>query len=290
MKILIIGNLGFVGSHLTKYLNEKKIDWVGYDLQAGQDIRCLHQLDNFFEINQITDVIHLAALAGVRRGEEYPEEYISTNIVGMNNVVKMCEKYNIKHLVSYSSSSVYGDTNPPISESFVKKPKSIYGITKLAAELIVQNSNIKQTTILIPFTIYGGENETGCRKDSVIHKWIGQAKAGIPITQFGNGNSQRGYVYIQDIVEITYRILTECIDKWKHNIFNVGGSEVISLKKMVKIFKDNIKDLQIEELNMPDVDIFKNYADTSKISKELNWYPEKNFEKNLKKIIKNEIK
>ncbi len=283
-----LGAKGFVGKHLCAYLDKKAIPHADFDLVDGFDIRNKFQLDKFFEENNITEVINLAALAGVRMGEEYPDEYISTNIQGTLNVARMCEKHNIQHLIHYSSSSVYGDTTPPIEESFVKKPKSIYGITKIASEFIIQSCNIKQSTILIPFTIYGGTVKEGCRKDAVIHKWISQIKAQKPITVYGNGKSQRGYVYIDDIVDITYRILTECHGHWAHETFNIGGSEVISLEAMVDMFKDNVKDLKIEEMNMPKADIFKNYADTSKIAKVLGWYPAPEFERNLKKILRKE--
>jgi UDP-glucuronate 4-epimerase len=290
MKIAIIGHLGFVGSHLTKYFDKQNISWVGYDLVSGQDIRDAHKLDRFFEENQISHVIHLANLAGVRRGNEYPEEYISTNILGTLNVVKMCEKYNVDHLIYYSSSSVYGEGNPPIVEIDNKNPKSLYGITKVAGELIVNSSKIEQTTILIPFTIYGGETESGCRKDSVIHKWIAQSKQGKPITVYGDGSSCRGFVYIDDIVDITSKILINQNRKWKHETFNIGGSEVIKLNDIINIFKDEIQTLaRFQYLPMPDVDIKVNYADTSKAKRILGFDPKKMFKENLIKIIKKEF-
>ena len=285
---MITGSEGFVGRHLCAYLDSIKINYVGYDLVNGQDIRDLHQLDKFFEENNVTEVVNLAALAGVRRGESYPADYISTNINGVLNVVKMCEKYKVFHLVHYSSSSSYGESNPPIIEDFKKEPKSIYGITKLAGERIVQSSNIDQTTILIPFTIYGGDSESGCRKDSVIHKWIEQIKSHKSITIYGDGSSQRGYVYIDDIVRLTYKILN-CWGQWEHEIFNVGGSEVISLKEIIGVFKKLVKSATMGMVDSPSADIYQNFADTSKIEALLQWKPESKFIENVSNIIKKEL-
>jgi len=285
MALLVTGHRGFVGSHLTKLLDKKKIKWVGYDLLDGDDIRDLCKLDAFFEKNQITEVIHLAALAGVRRGNEYPDDYISTNIKGVLNVCNMCEKYNVQHLVFYSSSSVYGDCNPPVNEAFAKRPKSIYGITKLAGERIVEASAIPQTTIVIPFTVYG---ENG-RKDEVVYKWLEQYKNNKPITIYGDGSSKRGYVYVKDLVETTVKIITDNHKHWEREMFNVGGSEVVELKQIVEVFKDLIPDILIEELDMPKTDIYKNYADTAKAQKKLGFNPKPMFEKNLRRIIKNEL-
>jgi len=283
--LLITGGSGFVGSHLTTALEKKKIDYVNYDLLEGNDIRDLCKLDTYFEKYQITEVIHLAALAGVRRGNEYPQDYISTNILGTYNIVKMCEKYNVDHLVFYSSSSVYGNSKPPIDESYTKKPISLYGTTKLSGERIVEASEIQQTTIVIPFTVYGPEG----RKDEVIYKWLEQHKNHKPITVFGDGSSKRGYVYVKDLVDTTIKIIEEHRGDWKRETFNLGGSEVITLHDLVAIFIELIPKIQVDYMDMPKTDIKENFADTSKAGKKLSFYPEKRFEEVVKKIIKTEL-
>jgi len=280
--LMITGGSGFIGRHLCSELSKKGVSLVNYDLLEGQDIRNLCQLDAFFEQNQITEVVHLAALAGVRRGNTYPEEYINTNIVGTNNVVRMCEKYKVEHLINYSSSSVYGNTKPPVTESFVKKPISIYGITKLAAERIVESAYIRQKTNIIPFTVYG---ENG-RKDEVIYKWLEQHKNHKPITVYGRGGSCRGYVYVKDLVKTTVKILEEHRGHWKYESFNLGGSEIIKISDLVHIFIDMIPTIQVDYMKMPREDIKKNFADTTKAGKMLSFYPEKKFKKVVKNLIK----
>lgn len=285
MSLLITGHKGFVGQHLTSLLDSSGVKWVGYDLKDGNDIRDKHKLDAFFESNQVTEVIHLAALAGVRRGEEYVQDFLSTNVEGTHNIVKMCEKYDIRHLVFYSSSSVFGEGFPPIDEGSSRNPKSIYGITKLAGEHIVHNSKIKQTTIVVPFTIYG---ENG-RKDEVIYKWLEQYKNGLPITVYGNGSSMRGYVYVKNIVDVTHKIITKCTNEWHRMSLNIGGSEVIMLSQILDVFREMIPDLKFTFLPLPEADVYKNYADISKARGLLDYNPQPRFLDNLKNIIKNEL-
>ena len=178
--ILITGNRGFIGS---------KFQGIGFDIKDGNDIRNRLALDVLFEIAQIDTVIHCAALTGVRRSELYPEEYISTNILGTKNLVDMAEKYKVKHFIHFSSSSVYAEAGEePLSENSPLEPDSLYGITKLAAEKIVKRSNLSWC-IVRPFTVYG---EYG-RMDQVLEKWINQVKSGKPITMYGDGSSGRGY-------------------------------------------------------------------------------------------------
>src|SRR5690349_11701032 len=136
MKILVTGGLGFVGSHLCKEL-EKEHEIIIYDLVSGDDIRDKFKLDRMFESENFDVVVNLAARAGVRRGEDFPEEYFSTNVVGLVNLIDVAEKYKVSKFIHFSSSSVYGTQSQDIAtkEDEEKNPCSVYGITKLAGEL-----------------------------------------------------------------------------------------------------------------------------------------------------------
>lgn len=283
--ILVTGNEGFIGQHLTRVLDEYGLPWVGYDLKSGHDIRDGHDLDCVFELNQIRYVIHLAARAGLRRSRRYPEEYIRTNILGTQNIVNMCDKYKIEKLVFYSSSSVFGTGGIlPFLETNDKDPMSLYGITKLAGEKIVNNSEC-QTTIIRPFTVYG---ENG-RKDEVVYRWLEQYKSGLPITIYGDGTSCRGYVYVNDLVEATVDILKRNTDNM-HEDFNLGGSEVVYLQDIVDVFKELLPDASFVTLDMPVEEVLRNYANTDKAKEAIGFNPQPNFINNLKKIIKDAIK
>ena len=96
LKCLITGSEGFIGTSLCKLFNSKGIEFVGYDLVNGDDIRDKLKLDKLFEAENFDIVIHLAALAGVRRSKEFTVDYETTNIIGTLNVVEMCKKYEKK--------------------------------------------------------------------------------------------------------------------------------------------------------------------------------------------------
>ena len=86
-------------------IQQKEIDFIGYDIEEGNDIRDKFNLDKYFEQYKVDTVIHLAARAGVRKSAEFPEEYFSTNISGTQNLIELSQKYNIKRFVFFSSSS-----------------------------------------------------------------------------------------------------------------------------------------------------------------------------------------
>lgn len=148
MRILITGGKGFIGTRLVKALanvhseSDSRIplqhNITTYDLVDGQDIRNMHDLDKAFEYAQPQTVIHLAARTGVRRSIDYPGEYITTNIEGTWNVGAMCQKHGAR-LISFSTASVFGNEPPPIPEYAEKRPISLYGMTKLIGEHIVDN-------------------------------------------------------------------------------------------------------------------------------------------------------
>lgn len=286
MKVLITGNKGFIGKKMWQLLNQHNIECAGYDLVDSQDIRNKYQLDKFFELNQPTVVIHLAALAGVRQGEEYPGEYISTNITGTQNVIEMCKKHNVDRLIFFSSSSVFGDTvaEGGIKESCEYNPISIYGTTKMSAEYLIKNSGLKYT-IIRPFSVYGEDG----RRDMVIYKWIDQIKQKKPITVYGEGDSSRGYTYIEDLVKAVYKLLKKPYD----GVLNIGGNEKIRLMELCEIFfefldKKNIK-YEVNTLEMPKSDIKESFANCEKAREHIGYEPKMKFEKIIKDILEKEL-
>jgi UDP-glucuronate 4-epimerase len=284
MNILITGAKGFVGQHLVRQLSRFHNVFT-YDLVDGQDIRNLHDLDKAFEYAQCTTVVHLAARTGVRRSVDYPGEYIATNIEGTWNVGKMCERYDCR-LINFSSSSVYGLTTPPTPEDAPKHPISLYGMTKLMGEHIVNNL-ATPTTIIRPFTIYG----EGGRGDQVFYKWLNQFKAGKFCTIYNKNTSRRGYTYINDIVKVILKLISMPWD-WEHEDFNIGGLEIISIDDLLEIFSENIPGFiaQSTFLPAPMEDTLENYANITKAISMLGYDPPKNLRKNIERIIHNELK
>ncbi len=277
--ILITGDMGFIGKRLTSCLQiSNKV--IGYDLQRGEDIGNKYQLWKMVEMSNPDVVIHLAALTGVRNSKYFSERYIATNINGTQNVLEVCEEFKIKKFIFFSSSSVFGNTSPPVVESSVKNPISIYGITKLAGEHLVLNSKVP-SVIVRPFTVYG---ENG-REDSLIWRWIKQIKKGKPLTIYGDGRSCRGYVYIMDLIQIISKLIQ--IDwEWDKEDFNIGGSEVIYLKDVLRIFKEIYPNISETWLPLPEGDIYQQYADIEKARDILGFNPGSKFLEEVKEYVK----
>jgi len=272
MKILVTGCLGFIGSKLYAEI-EKDHELVGYDIKVNDDIRDRRKLEYLFETENFDIVIHLAALTGVRRGELYPDEYISTNVIGTKNLVELSEKYGVKHFINFSSSSIYGESKKALSEVDMPNPNSIYGMTKLMAEQIVRRSSLEWTTIR-PFTVYG---ENG-RPDQVLVKWANEVNAGKPITFYGDGNTVRGYTYLGDLI----RGVKLIIEHGGIGTVNLGGTEPISLSELWDIIGNPERDV----LELPFGDRTRSVADIEKAVIALGWTPQSDFRKTIKKLWK----
>jgi UDP-glucuronate 4-epimerase len=287
MRVFITGHKGFVGNHLIKFLDAMGIEWEGYDIQENKnDIRDKYNLD--FHIRRFNPhcVIHMAARAGVTESKIYPDEYISTNIIGTQNVVDICNKHKINKLIFFSSSSVFGkrEDESPVKEGFLKKPSSLYGITKLAGEHIV-NTCDSNTVIIRPFTIYGEEG----RPDGVIYKWMNEIEMKNSITIYGDEDSYRGYVYVGDLCQALLKLLYTDLEN-KHEDFNLGGSEKIHLYDIVNVLSDYHKGFKKIHIDRPNEDIFGQVANTSKAKELIDFDPLPKFKHNLHCIVKTQYR
>lgn len=278
MKILVTGSQGFVGGHIFKRLENHNL--FGYDLVNGLDIRDKFTLDRLFEQEGFDAVISLAARAGVRRGEEFVEEYFSTNVIGLANLIEMAEKYKVKKFIHFSSSSAFGaqKEDQATKEDELKKPRSVYGITKLAGELLLEKSALPYV-IIRPFTLIGEEG----RKEMVVYKWLNQIKSGKPASFYGNGTSFRGYTYVGDIIKAVEMLLESDIER---EDFNIGGRDKVSLMELKEIFQSVFPNAMFQELPMPKSDQMYSLADTGKAERMIGWKPETDVKEKIREILK----
>ena len=299
MKILVTGAAGFIGMYTAKRLLEDGHDVVGLDnLNEYYDVRLkywrLDQIKPFanfrfvkmdladragvaklFKDEQFDRVIHLAAQAGVRYSLEAPFDYVDSNLVGMMTILEGCRHNKVKHLVYASSSSVYG-MNPKIPFSTsdnVDHPVSLYAATKKSNELMAHSYSHLYgipTTGLRFFTVYGPAG----RPDMAPWLFTEAILNDKPIKVFNNGEMQRDFTYIDDIVEGVVRIADHIpvgeevlIDDPSHStapykIFNIGNNQPVELGDFIKAI-ESACGKEAEKIYMPmqPGDVVRTYAD-----------------------------
>ena len=195
-----------------------------------------------FENNQIDQVIHLGAQAGVRHSISNPQLYIDTNITGFLNILENSKNYKIENIIYASSSSIYGiNDKMPFSENDkTEKQISMYGVSKKTNELMAHAySNLYglKTTGLRFFTVYGPWG----RPDMSPHIFTASILNNEKIKLFNNGEHTRSFTYIDDIIESIYRLIdSDELQLKKYLLLNIGGGDSIQLMDYIKLIEKSL--------------------------------------------------
>lgn len=306
--ILVTGGAGFIGSHLVDRLLgagesvcvldnfnpfydpavkrsniEAHLEHENYQLIEA-DIRDKTAVEACFERCSIQEVIHLAAMAGVRPSIEDPSLYQEVNLIGTMNLLEAMRARSIKKLIFASSSSVYGNNEKvPFAESDpVDHPISPYASTKKSGELIVYTYHHLydiDSVCLRFFTVYGPRQ----RPEMAIHLFTRKIFQGEEILVFGDGSSRRDYTYIDDIVD---GILACRSQKFGYEALNLGRSDTIHLAGLIeKIEKQSGRKARIQRLPIQAGDVRQTFADISKARRLINFEPKVSLDAGLQRFI-----
>ena len=218
-RILITGGAGFIGSNLAELaLGRGHSVTVLDDLSTGFADN-LDGLDVRFVEGSILDedslssamagadsVVHLAALGSVPRSIKDPQATHAANATGTLAVLEAARQAGVQHVVSASSSSVYG-LNPalPKHEREWVRPMSPYAVTKLATEqytLAYQESFGLQTLAFRFFNVYGPKQRAGHVYAAVIPTWLDALFRGEPLWVNGDGSNSRDFTYVATVCAV----------------------------------------------------------------------------------------
>jgi UDP-glucuronate 4-epimerase len=306
MKILITGAAGFIGYHTAKKLLDRGDEVVGLDnfnpyydpnLKEAR-ARHLEGTKGFQMIRgDICDretvskamkgvdrVCHLAALAGVRYSLEHPEEYIQNNIQGFFEIIDEVKKQNIPGLIYASSSSVYGGNNKsPASETDrVDDQIALYGMTKKDNELMAHTYHSLfgiPVTGLRFFTVYGPWG----RPDMALFLFTDAILNNRPIDVFGEGQMQRDFTYVDDIVS---GIIASIDKNYDEEIFNLGSGRQEELMDFIKIIEDTCgKEAEKNMMPMQKGDVRASLADVSYAKEKLGYKPKTMIAEGIPKFV-----
>lgn len=326
MKILVTGAAGFIGMHVARRLLERGDEVVGidnlndyYDVQLKQervavllpfeffrfikmDIADTEAMSALFANEKFERVVNLAAQPGVRYSLTNPHAYISSNVVGFTNVLEMCRRHEIEHLVYASSSSVYGaNTKMPFSvHDSVDHPVSLYAATKKANELLAHSYSHLYglpTTGLRFFTVYGPWG----RPDMAVFTFTKAIVDGRAIDVFNYGKMQRDFTYIEDIVEGVVRVLDKTAEpnlKWSgdqpdtstsyapYRIYNIGNNKPVDLLRLIEVLEDCLGRKAEKNLQPPQPgDVLATYADITGLIRDVDFKPITSIETGVKRFV-----
>lgn len=231
MKILLTGGAGFIGSHLAETMLTHGHEVVIIDnLTTGKrayippqatfyeaDI-CDPKIEDIFETEQPEVVCHHAAQMSVLISMRKPLLDASTNILGGINLLNAARNAGVQHFVfSSSGGTIYGEpTYLPVDESAPLLPLSPYGISKLAFEHYLRISGLSHT-ILRYANVYG-PRQSPHGEAGVIAIFAERMLKGLDTVIYGDGNQERDFVYVSDVVAANLAALEGQIE----GTFNIG--------------------------------------------------------------------
>ena len=207
-------------------------------------------LEELFERYRFGVVVNLAAQAGVRYSIDHPDAYMESNVMGFYNILEVCRKYPVEHLVYASSSSVYGSNKkiPYSTDDRVDNPVSLYAATKKTNELLAHAYsklyNIPSTGLRF-FTVYGPAG----RPDMAYFGFTNKLLKGQTIDIFNYGNCKRDFTYVDDIVEGIMRVMAHAPEKKTgedglpvppYRVYNIGNNAPENLLDFVKILGEEL--------------------------------------------------
>ncbi|MDT0686586.1 NAD-dependent epimerase [Autumnicola psychrophila] len=283
-------HLGIGKDGASKYNSFNKSDTFPNFKFIRINLEDRENLPRLFVSEKFNLVCNLAAQAGVRYSLENPEVYVDSNVVGFLNLLECCRHHNIKRLVYASSSSVYGQNSkvPFSTDDQVDHPISLYAATKKSNELMAYTySHLYdiQTVGLRFFTVYGPWG----RPDMAMFLFTDAISREQPIKVFNNGNLERDFTYIDDIVDgITAVIKKETIQNHdKYSLFNIGNSKPVKLLDFIhQIEKELGKAAKKQMLPMQPGDVDRTWADVSSLKEEFDYNPSTSIEEGVGSFVK----
>lgn len=311
MTILVTGGAGFIGGNFIRFMLKKYPSYriICYDslTYAGNpesladlkdnpsfcfikgDITDRTTVERVFSENKPDIVVNFAAESHVDRSIDNPSLFITTNVIGTQVLLDAALRYRVRRFHQISTDEVYGDLpldRPDLlfTESTPLCASSPYSASKASADLLALSYF---RTFGLNVTVSRCSNNYGAYQfpEKLIPLMITKALGGHPLPVYGKGENIRDWIHVDDHCRAVDLIL--------HNgregeVYNIGGGNE---KKNIDIVKMICRELSVPETTITHVDDRKGHdlryaVDSSKISAELGWKPEVDFDEGIKSTIR----
>jgi UDP-glucose 4-epimerase len=260
VKVLVTGGAGFIGSHLCDYLVGLGHEVTILDNLSTGSLANIEHLrragavalvrGSILDRTVVDDcvrgsdlVFHLAAAVGVNNILDRPLQSLRINLHGTENVVEAATRYGVRYAIA-STSEVYGkndagrldEDSDRILGSALKSRWS-YAAAKGLDELVATESSKESGVPCVIFRLFNivGARQTG-QYGMVVPRFVAQARAGEPITVFGDGTQLRCFGSVHDAVPAMVTLLNT--PQAFGRAINLGGGGEISIGHLAHRVRD----------------------------------------------------
>jgi len=250
MKVLITGVMGFLGCSLAKSLLNKGHEVVGVGRRDKLMLdKFLQQATGFSYIKfdllgddynllnvDVDAIVNLAGLITVAPGSSW-KDFSIANVDVVDKLYSWAEKNNVKQIVQGSTLSVFGrkPSSETISENDIPQPVNNYGLSKLAAEVVLEarsnsnGANTKVTVLRFP-SIFGGACDKG-----IAYEFCKLAFENDEIKVFSNGLRYRNLLYLDDAINAIFQSLKLFSQLSDYEVITVGSRDSLSMMDIAKL-------------------------------------------------------
>jgi len=279
--VCVIGGAGFLGSHLVDHLIEDRdckvlvLDnlitglkkhlhaestFVWFDIRDNEK-----QLAKLFIDNKIEFVFNYAAEPYIPECFERPMHFFDINATSVLRVLNACQMANVKGFLQVSSAEIYGDLTGKITENDPIVPHSTYGVSKVAADGLVQVRWREAGVPAIAMRQFNcvGERETHAY---VIPEIISQLDKSNKI-KLGN-NSFRDFQYSGDAVRMAVDLLEKGEFGEVYNMGSEGGIKIYDLAHLIgELMGHKNIEIEIDQDRVRPWEIWHLQSDNTKLYK-----------------------
>jgi nucleoside-diphosphate-sugar epimerase len=305
-KILVTGAVGQIGSELTLELRKK----YGADnvIATGRKTKPSKELEesgpfHFIDVNNadeveelikkydIDSIVHMAAILSAT-GENNPMLCWNVNINGTINILELARKYNMTRVIVPSSIAVWGPGTPAVApQETALKPTTMYGVTKVAGELLcdyyVQKYGLDCRGLRYPGIISSETLPGGGTTDYAVEIYY-EAIKNKKYTCFVSADTKLPMMYMPDCIKATMDLAEADFDKLKHHSdFNVGSMS-FTVAEQVESIKKFIPDFEVDfapDYRQKIADSWPDGVDDTAAREEWGWNPSFDLDKMTKDML-----
>jgi UDP-glucose 4-epimerase len=261
-KVLVTGGAGYIGSHVVRQLGEAGYEVVVYDnLSTGcpesvlygelivGDLADVDRLELVFSQHEFTAVLHFAASLSVPESVAYPLDYYANNTRNTLNLLRCCQKFNVKQLVFSSTAAVYGEPKQvPVKEDAPTEPINPYGRSKLMSEWMIRDyaaASDLRYVILRYFNVAGADPEGRLGQQAEKAEHLIRVACDVALGRkpeleiFGtdfptpDGTGVRDYIHVEDLAAAHLAALRYLAQGQPSQVLNCGYGQGFSVRQVV---------------------------------------------------------
>jgi UDP-glucose 4-epimerase len=309
-RVMITGGLGFIGSNLARQLVALDADVLLVDSlipDYGGNLFNIDGLNGALRVN-IADVRQQSTMNYLVRDREVifnlagqvshidsmrdPYQDLEINCRSQLTILEACRRNNPATKVVFAGTrQVYGKPDSlPVDERHLVRPTDVNGINQVAGEyyhLVYNNVFGVRACSLRLTNVYGPRQLLRHNRQGFIGWFIRLAIEDQEIQIFGDGSQVRDFVYVDDASDAFLR--AGASDACNGEVFNVGGSEPISHRRLVELLIDVAGTGRYKMVEWPAekkaIDIGSFYADSSKFRAAVGWQPQVSLREGLTRTV-----